>query len=404
MEALWPVLQFSQAPWWLQVAPPGPEEAGCCSSDGSCGSSCAPKQRAAKKSKAELEAEAAARAERFQIELHGLVTTAVRRMRPLLARFTRGVLAELGIPVRATARVPAPAYTGAAAAADDAAAATAAAVDGALSLRAPASVPRFGDNDELLSSVNDVSARARYYDEFETPAQLANAFTVGCLMGAFEMNNIGTAARSPALDYAEFVAGELSEEDLAGLYTRLSLLATGLPEGHPDAAIWRAALTTDGSTASGEAMPVDVSTLASFVASLKRRRAAAKAHFGAQRWANLTRRCVAHPAGTGLYAVGCCMNHSCEPNVAVAKTGDGRDDTTAFLALRDIAAGEELCISYIDDEDTLLRRERLERLQDYLFECNCTKCARVAAKAAAAAAKKSAGTAKKAAGTKKPKA
>ena len=82
--------------------------------------------------------------------------------------------------------------------------------------------------------------------------------------------------------------------------------------------------------------------------------------------------------GTAMYSTACKMNHSCEPNVVLAyKTrGWGRDHplVASCVALRDIAEGEELTISYIlSDDDYAVRQEAL---MNYGFVCDCGKCQR----------------------------
>lgn len=76
--------------------------------------------------------------------------------------------------------------------------------------------------------------------------------------------------------------------------------------------------------------------------------------------------------GQGIYGVGCLFNHSCDPNLNV-QYSEVNDETLSVVALRDIAAGEELTISYID---TLLpftvRQQQL--FEHYLFECRCPRC------------------------------
>jgi SET domain len=81
--------------------------------------------------------------------------------------------------------------------------------------------------------------------------------------------------------------------------------------------------------------------------------------------------------GTGLYVVGSCFNHSCEPNVALLKSDGDMDNMTTVLALRDIQPGDELCISYIDENEDYHVRQ--DMLADYQFVCACTKCVREAA-------------------------
>eukprot|EP01137_Pigoraptor_chileana_P021757 Opistho-2@85852 len=78
--------------------------------------------------------------------------------------------------------------------------------------------------------------------------------------------------------------------------------------------------------------------------------------------------------GSGLYAIQSTCNHSCSPN-AVPQFKSG-DTTLTMIALRDIAAGEEVCISYLDEcerrRKAIVRREHL--LENYLFHCDCVRC------------------------------
>jgi len=82
--------------------------------------------------------------------------------------------------------------------------------------------------------------------------------------------------------------------------------------------------------------------------------------------------------GTAMYATVCKMNHSCDPNVIVLYKRQGwgsRHPLTAYcVALRDIAPGDELTISYIDLQDSYI--ERQAALENYGFRCNCSKCQR----------------------------
>jgi len=80
--------------------------------------------------------------------------------------------------------------------------------------------------------------------------------------------------------------------------------------------------------------------------------------------------------GVSHYSITTKMNHSCDPNVIlVYKTrGWGRDHPLVayVVALKDIAEGEELAISYIDSGDPY--EERQAALANYGFSCTCSKC------------------------------
>ena len=76
--------------------------------------------------------------------------------------------------------------------------------------------------------------------------------------------------------------------------------------------------------------------------------------------------------GTGFYRLHSCCNHSCVPNAhAFKRPGDDRGDAVV-LALRTIETGDEITLSYIDEEAPF--EERRAALMEYLFECDCPKC------------------------------
>ncbi|KAK0734768.1 hypothetical protein B0T26DRAFT_737317 [Lasiosphaeria miniovina] len=62
------------------------------------------------------------------------------------------------------------------------------------------------------------------------------------------------------------------------------------------------------------------------------------------------------------------FNHDCRPNTHYRIT----NLTHTTVAVQDIAAGDELTISYVDA--TLQRAERQKRLSDWGFECTCKQC------------------------------
>ena len=83
--------------------------------------------------------------------------------------------------------------------------------------------------------------------------------------------------------------------------------------------------------------------------------------------------------GTGLFPLQATLNHSCEPNVTLLKEpGDEEHDGRVVARVtRDVAAGEELCNSYVDV--TLPYKKRQRELREYGFECVCARCVREAA-------------------------
>ncbi|WCJ37604.1 histone-lysine N-methyltransferase ATXR2 [Euphorbia peplus] len=76
--------------------------------------------------------------------------------------------------------------------------------------------------------------------------------------------------------------------------------------------------------------------------------------------------------GTGFYPLQSCMNHSCCPNARAFKREEDRDGQATIIALRNISAGEEITISYIEEDLPLEERRAL--LADYGFKCSCSKC------------------------------
>lgn len=59
-------------------------------------------------------------------------------------------------------------------------------------------------------------------------------------------------------------------------------------------------------------------------------------------------------------------NHSCEPNAEVAYGPPENNFTLHLVALKEIAAGEEIEISYLDEE--LLRKSRNFRRKELRYE------------------------------------
>ncbi|CAJ1432235.1 unnamed protein product [Effrenium voratum] len=64
------------------------------------------------------------------------------------------------------------------------------------------------------------------------------------------------------------------------------------------------------------------------------------------------------------------FNHSCRPNCE--GSWDSREGRLQIYACRDIPAGEELCIYYVDVR--MPTAERQERMRSFGFQCSCTAC------------------------------
>lgn len=76
--------------------------------------------------------------------------------------------------------------------------------------------------------------------------------------------------------------------------------------------------------------------------------------------------------GTAFFPLQSCMNHSCCPSAKAFKRDEDRDGQATIIACRPIKKGEEITISYIDED--LEYEERQALLADYGFRCKCPKC------------------------------
>ncbi|XP_068216143.1 histone-lysine N-trimethyltransferase SMYD5 isoform X1 [Palaemon carinicauda] len=78
--------------------------------------------------------------------------------------------------------------------------------------------------------------------------------------------------------------------------------------------------------------------------------------------------------GSGLYPLQSSCNHSCDPNAM--PTFPYNNFHLVMIAVKDISAGEEICVSYLDECN--LDRSRHSRniilRENYLFTCRCRKC------------------------------
>ncbi|KAL4903065.1 hypothetical protein BDW74DRAFT_186652 [Aspergillus multicolor] len=76
--------------------------------------------------------------------------------------------------------------------------------------------------------------------------------------------------------------------------------------------------------------------------------------------------------GAAVYPRASIANHSCCPNIIHKPDKQGR---RVFTAGRDIAAGDECCISYFDMTQYVRLQGRREHLQSlFRFKCGCARC------------------------------
>ena len=89
---------------------------------------------------------------------------------------------------------------------------------------------------------------------------------------------------------------------------------------------------------------------------------------------DVSRRLFPMFAGEGLFSLLCVVNHACEPSVVTRYRSWKGATMMRVEALRDIEAGEELTVSYVDETQPLAARRAA--LASYRFECRCAKCER----------------------------
>ncbi|XP_072178029.1 protein-lysine N-trimethyltransferase SMYD5-like [Diadema setosum] len=78
--------------------------------------------------------------------------------------------------------------------------------------------------------------------------------------------------------------------------------------------------------------------------------------------------------GSALYRLQSCCNHSCTPNAEIRFLHN--NSTLSLVAVADIAEGEEILISYLDEcsRERSRHSRQKELRENYLFTCNCSKC------------------------------
>jgi SET domain-containing protein len=75
-------------------------------------------------------------------------------------------------------------------------------------------------------------------------------------------------------------------------------------------------------------------------------------------------------SGYTLPLVGALLNHSCAFNTRVSPQ---KNLVTEWVADREIAAGEELTVSYVDSSLPVAERRSILK-HGWGFDCNCPKC------------------------------
>jgi len=76
--------------------------------------------------------------------------------------------------------------------------------------------------------------------------------------------------------------------------------------------------------------------------------------------------------GVGIYLTTRLINHSCDPNARIVRFDK---DTLNLMAVREIASGEEITISYGGSYRWQIKSKRRAMLRDsYFFDCDCNAC------------------------------
>eukprot|EP01097_Dermamoeba_algensis_P011098 TRINITY_DN8464_c0_g1_i1.p1 TRINITY_DN8464_c0_g1~~TRINITY_DN8464_c0_g1_i1.p1 ORF type:complete len:363 (+),score=77.84 TRINITY_DN8464_c0_g1_i1:1238-2326(+) len=76
--------------------------------------------------------------------------------------------------------------------------------------------------------------------------------------------------------------------------------------------------------------------------------------------------------GYGVYVEASFFNHSCAPNVSLSR--DYKSLVHQFWSMKEIEAGAELNITYIDDLTKNTEHRRAHLQDNYFFHCVCSRC------------------------------
>jgi len=204
-----------------------------------------------------------------------------------------------------------------------------------------------------------------------TPIELEILFsprTYEMLIGAFELNNIEMKIDSPLRDYMSTIITSLSPNQRVDALSALSPVLRQIVKAKEA----RQELSDEAKTILGddefEDDEYDDEEDDDDISQKDYEVILAPDSFGPALCINLK---TLFPScnGTALFALTCCANHSCVPNVQLQYN---EDSTGVLVALRDLEPHEELCINYVNlEQPTQLRQADLRH---YGFTCSCERC------------------------------
>ena len=194
--------------------------------------------------------------------------------------------------------------------------------------------------------------------------ELFTLYSYGCIIGTFELNNIGISFPSPLVGYANNLeAGECEDSNL--LADSISKLADVCKTVHniQELAESERSREPEIEYEKDETFDEDFDVVQMLSNDID-----------ADTVAEVSRHIFPMFEGTGLYTMACMMNHSCVPNVHTTYTSDGRGPAIAtIVAIQNISPGEELRHSYVDEDADFDERQSLLK-DNYRFICTCPKC------------------------------
>eukprot|EP00124_Ichthyophonus_hoferi_P003805 Ihof_evm1s356 gene=Ihof_evmTU1s356 len=209
------------------------------------------------------------------------------------------------------------------------------------------------DQEEYLAAfhslVDDATSLLRNLLPYK-PAykQIINAEYISKMVGMFEMNNAHLSVSSPLNDYL-LKASELADSMSASDNMEIELLVDSLTIMLEDEKEMANDEADNGKTPLGMGKGKGKQPMSNDAEEEEEE----DMFFACE--------------GNALYCIQACLNHSCCPNVALLKGETDLDGSVVVRALKDINEGDELCISYIEENDSLETRRAV--LKDYLFEC-----------------------------------